>query len=298
MIENIQNKTALDSSLNFEVYNSIIQHCKANGKDIKIKPFSRTPFHTVLLHNSREDLVNKLLNKNLVTPSNKDIKTFQERPNKMSSFHSRPQKKKCSPSSFNVLSCLKFSYSKVGPKDFRGLMQLGKGSFGEVYLAEMLSTKEMFAIKVLRKEKVLSNNLVRYAFTERNIMMNITHPFIVKLHHSFQTPEKLVFVMEYCPGGDLGTHIAKEKSFSEEKAKFYLAEVVLALEELHKHGIIFRDLKPDNVVLDADGHAKLTDFGLSKEGAIEGQLTKSFCGSVAYLSPEMLRRTGHSKAVD
>jgi len=129
-------------------------------------------------------------------------------------------------------------------------------------------------------------------------MLNISHPFIVKLHGSFQTPEKLCFVMEYCPGGDLGTHIARERRFPLDKAKFYLCEVILALEELHKNEIIFRDLKPENVILDNEGHAKLTDFGLSKEGMIEGQLAKSFCGSVAYLAPEMLRRVGHTKAVD
>jgi serine/threonine protein kinase len=90
----------------------------------------------------------------------------------------------------------------------------------------------------------------------------------------------------------------REKKFSEEKAKFYLIEVLLALQELHKNGIIFRDLKPDNVVLDSDGHARLTDFGLSKEGLGDEQLARSFCGSIAYLAPEMIRRAGHTRSVD
>ena len=135
--------------------------------------------------------------------------------------------------------------------------------------------------------------------TERNVLGISNHPFIVKLHYAFQTPEKLFLILDYCPGGDLGEHLQREKRFSEEKARFYLAEVLLALEDLHKRDIIFRDLKPDNIVIDAEGHAKLTDFGLSKEGVLNpSEGARSFCGSVAYLAPEMLRRTGHGKAVD
>ena len=119
--------------------------------------------------------------------------------------------------------------------------------------------------------------------------------------------------MDYCPGGDLGEHLQKERRsdfypfqfqynfirFSEDKARFYLAEIILALEDLHKRDIIFRDLKPDNIVLDANGHAMLTDFGLSKEGVLDQvNGARSFCGSVAYLAPEMLKRVGHGKAVD
>ena len=104
--------------------------------------------------------------------------------------------------------------------------------------------------------------------------------------------------MEYCPNGDLAKHLLFEKRFSEEKAKFYICEVLLALENLHQRDIIFRDLKPDNVVLDSQGHAKLTDFGLSKEGINDNVITNSFCGSIAYLAPEMLKKQGHGKAVD
>jgi serine/threonine protein kinase len=158
-------------------------------------------------------------------------------------------------------------------------------------------------MKILNKERIFGNkhiesNLVRYAYTERNILCSIQHPFIVQLNFAFQTPEKLALVMDYCAGGDLGHQLAKDKKFTENKARFYICEILLALEELHKHGIIFRDLKPENVVLDSQGHAHLTDFGLSKEGIYGTQITKSFCGSVAYLAPEMLRRKGHDKSVD
>jgi protein-serine/threonine kinase len=129
-------------------------------------------------------------------------------------------------------------------------------------------------------------------------MASINSPFIVRLHSSFQTTDKLVLVMDYCNGGNLEHHIVREGKFSEEEALFYIPEIVLALEELHKHDIIFRDLKPENVVLDSEGHAKLTDFGLAKMNMRRGQLTQSFCGSVAYMAPEVLKRQGHDKAVD
>ena len=186
----------------------------------------------------------------------------------------------------------------LGPEDFEGLGILGKGSFGEVFLVRDLRNNKMYAMKILRKDKVLGSNIVRYAFTERNIMSGINHPFIVKLHYAFQTKEKLAFVMDYCPGGDLSYYINREGTFTEDRARIYICEILLALEELHNNGIIFRDLKPENVVLDADGHAKLTDFGLSKEGVRDGQLTRSFCGSIAYLAPEMIKRQGHNKNVD
>lgn len=118
------------------------------------------------------------------------------------------------------------------------------------------------------------------------------------LNYAFQTRDKLFLILEYCPGGDLGKVLEQEKRFDEARARIYLAEILLALEDLHKRDIIFRDLKPDNVVLDTEGHALLTDFGLSKEGVLDNQAANSFCGSVAYLAPEMLKRSGHGKSVD
>ena len=153
-------------------------------------------------------------------------------------------------------------------------------------------------MKVLNKSKIMGQNLIRYAKTERNVLSYTKHPFIVGLNYAFQTNEKLFLILDYCPGWDLGRVIQKERRFTEERARIYIAEVITALEDLHKRDIIFRDLKPDNVVLDAEGHALLTDFGLSKEGVLDNQAAKSFCGSVAYLAPEMLKRSGHGKSVD
>jgi serine/threonine protein kinase len=192
--------------------------------------------------------------------------------------------------------------SEIAPsfsfRDFEAIQILGRGSFGEVFLVEMRSNGQKFAIKVLRKDKIVGQNLVKYAMAERNVLSYIHHPFIVGLNFAFQSTEKLYLVLDYCPGGNLTSYIIRQRFFSESIAKFYLCELVLALEELHRHGIIYRDLKPDNVVIDSEGHALLTDFGLSKEGIIDNVSAKSFCGSVAYLAPEILKRKGHGKAVD
>ena len=190
------------------------------------------------------------------------------------------------------------SMEKISPTNFICLAQLGKGSFGEVYLVQKLNTEEKYAMKVLSKDRIMSQNLLKYAIAERNVLSTSNHPFIVKLSYAFQTSSRLFLVIEYCPNGDLSKHLVFEKRFKEERAKFYLCEVLLALEDLHKRDIIFRDLKPDNVVLDKDGHCKLTDFGLSKEGVGRDIYAQSFCGSIAYLAPEMLKKKGHTKAVD
>jgi hypothetical protein len=167
---------------------------------------------------------------------------------------------------------------RIGPSSFICHALLGKGSFGEVYLVEKRNTGILYAMKVLSKDKVTGQNLVKYAMTERNVLSITNHPFIVKLNYAFQTADKLFLILDYCPGGDLAEHLARENRFKEDRAKIYLCEIILALEDLHKRDIIFRDLKPDNVVLDMEGHALLTDFGLSKEGVYDSRSAKSFCG--------------------
>lgn len=196
------------------------------------------------------------------------------------------------------LDSFSIEHDVAGPALFNPIGRLGRGSFGEVYLVEKLPEGDFYAMKILHKRKIMGQNLVRYARTERDVLSYFQHPFIVSIKYAFQTPEKLYMILEYCPGGDLGSVLKREKKLSEERAKLYLTEIILALEALHKKDIIFRDLKPDNVVLDADGHAMLTDFGLSKEGVNNNSSAKSFCGSVAYLAPEVLRRQGHGKSVD
>jgi len=136
----------------------------------------------------------------------------------------------------------------------------------------------------------MGNNLVKYAKTERNVLTYTAHPFIVGLKYAFQTPEKLFLLLDYAAGGNMSRALHKDKRFPEERARMYLGEILLAIEDLHKRDIIYRDLKPDNIVFDSEGHALLTDFGLAKEGINEDAPTKSFCGSPAYLAPEMLKR--------
>jgi serine/threonine protein kinase len=186
-----------------------------------------------------------------------------------------------------------------GQDNFLPLKKLGSGSFGDVYLVRDKNSGKLYAMKALSKRKILGQNLVRYAKTERDVLSYMRHPFIVNLNYAFQTKTKLFLILDFCPGGDLGKIISQERRFTEDRARLYIAEILLAIKDLHKRDIIYRDLKPDNVVLDDDGHALLTDFGLSKEGVLEvNKGAKSFCGSIAYLAPEMLRRVGHGKSVD
>lgn len=185
-------------------------------------------------------------------------------------------------------------------KDFIIHSIIGRGSFGDVYLVQRrYNSKRLYAMKVLDKGRIKKDNLSRYVSTERKVMALIKHPFITRLKFAFQNDSFLFLVMDYYPGGNLAEHLKKQGCFSEEKSKIYTAEILLAIEELHKRDIIYRDLKPENVVLDEKGHALLIDFGLSKEGVTRSiSETKSFCGSCAYLAPEMLHKKGHGKALD
>lgn len=144
----------------------------------------------------------------------------------------------------------------------------------------------------------MGRNLLRYTMTERNILSFVRHPFIVSLYYAFQTPRQLVLILQFCSGGNLQRLISRESGLNEPVARLFTAEILLALEHLHERRIVFRDLKPGNIVHDDRGHAMLTDFGLSKEGVAGFRGARSFCGSVAYLAPEIVRRQEHGHAVD
>ena len=131
---------------------------------------------------------------------------------------------------------------------------------------------------------------------ERDILASIKNPFIVQLHFAFQTSDKLFFVMEFLNGGELFFHLRKEGKFSEDRTRFYAAEILLGIECLHEHGVVYRDLKPENVMLDSEGHVKLTDFGLAKKEI--NDKTYTFCGTPEYLAPEIITGAGHNKCVD
>eukprot|EP00743_Colponemidia_sp_Colp-15_P001355 GILK01001485.1.p1 GENE.GILK01001485.1~~GILK01001485.1.p1 ORF type:complete len:358 (+),score=61.05 GILK01001485.1:21-1094(+) len=187
---------------------------------------------------------------------------------------------------------------RVSLDDFVLLKVIGKGSYGKVMQVRKKDTGQIFAMKMLRKENIVKRNQVEHTKTERNVLEYVAHPFIVNLRYAFQTSKKLYFVLDYCPGGELFFHLSRAGRFTEERTKFYAAEITLAIEHLHKLNIVYRDLKPENVLLDADGHVRLTDFGLSKEGIEDNESAHSFCGTPEYLAPEILNRVGHGKAVD
>lgn len=151
---------------------------------------------------------------------------------------------------------------------------------GKVFLVNELETNTMYALKVLKKDNIIKRNQVEHTKTERSVLGYVQHPFIVGMNMAFQSKEKLYFVLDYCAGGELFFHLGKEGKFQEPRARFYAAEIILAISYVHSLGIIYRDLKPENVLLDSHGHIRLTDFGLSKEGISNSSSgANSFCGT-------------------
>ncbi|XP_042319901.1 serine/threonine-protein kinase Sgk2-like isoform X2 [Sceloporus undulatus] len=166
------------------------------------------------------------------------------------------------------------------PTDFDFLKIIGKGSFGKVLLAKRKSDGRFYAVKVLQKKSILKKKEQNHIMAERNVLLkNVKHPFLVGLHYSFQTREKLYFVLDYVNGGELFFHLQRERCFREPRARFYAAEMVSAVGYLHSLNIIYRDLKPENILLDCQGHIVLTDFGLCKEGMEPEETTSTFCGT-------------------
>jgi serum/glucocorticoid-regulated kinase 2 len=176
---------------------------------------------------------------------------------------------------------------------------VGKGSFGKVFLVREKETSTLYAMKVLKKDYIIRKNQVEHTKTERNVLGYVHHPFIVGLNMAFQTADKLFFVLDYCAGGELFFHLGRMGRFPEVQARFYTAQITLAIEYVHGLDIIYRDLKPENVLLDHRGNVRLTDFGLSKEGVSDDSSgANSFCGTPEYIAPEVLLRQGHGRAVD
>ncbi|OXG23502.1 protein kinase A [Cryptococcus neoformans Tu401-1] len=179
--------------------------------------------------------------------------------------------------------------------DFLIERTLGTGSFGRVHLVRSRHNGRFYAVKVLNKEKVIKMKQVEHTNSEREMLVRVRHPFLVNLWGTFQDVNNLYMVMDFVAGGELFSLLRKSQRFPNSVAKFYAAEVALALDYLHSLDIIYRDLKPENLLLGADGHVKVTDFGFAK---YVPDITWTLCGTPDYLAPEVVQSKGYNKSVD
>ncbi|OHT08265.1 AGC family protein kinase [Tritrichomonas foetus] len=194
-------------------------------------------------------------------------------------------------------SCTFKNYPKLTMDDFDIISVIGRGYYGKVMLCKRKDTGELYAIKTIHKNRLVSNNKVYTVLSERNILVKSHHPFIVELKYAFQTDTKFYLVLEYVPGGELFTHVREAKKLTFDEARLYIAEIALAIDYLHSIGIVYRDLKTENILLASDGHIKLTDFGLSKDISFL-ETTTTFCGTIEYIAPEIIRREQYTYMVD
>jgi tRNA A-37 threonylcarbamoyl transferase component Bud32 len=190
---------------------------------------------------------------------------------------------------------------KLTVADFDLLKIVGKGAFGKVMLVRKKNSADegkVYAMKVLRKDVIAAKGQIEHTKSERDILFEVRHPYIVRLRYAFQSDDKLYLVTDYYNGGTLFYHLRKSRHFTEERAKFYAAQLLSALDHLHKLNIIYRDLKLENVLMDHQGHLALTDFGLSKQNIdVTGGAT-TFCGTAEYIAPELLKGQKYGAAVD
>lgn len=203
----------------------------------------------------------------------------------------------------NAVSKTKQNLSVITLDDFEFLKVLGKGTFGKVILCKEKRTDRLYAIKILKKEVLIAKEEVTHTYTENRVLQRCKHPFLTQMIYTFQTTDRLCFVMEFASGGDLYFLLNREvqtkrAGFSEDRTRFYGAEITLALGYLHANNIVYRDLKLENLLLDKEGHIKIADFGLCKEDIAFGDKTGTFCGTPEYLAPEVLEENDYGRAVD
>ena len=188
--------------------------------------------------------------------------------------------------------------NEVTWNDFELISIIGRGTFGKVYLVKNKLCEKYYAMKVIRKDVVIQYESVHSLQVEKLILNQVNHPFIIGMDYVFQKAYRIYFIMQFIQGGELFKHLSEQKRFSEEKTRFYAAQIALALGYLHESNIIYRDLKPENILLNDDGYIMLADFGLAKIVQADGEDPNSFCGTPEYLSPEMIVGSGHDKTLD
>ena len=185
--------------------------------------------------------------------------------------------------------------------DFQPLKLIGKGSFGKVILVKYINNNKIYAMKILKKEEIIKRNQITHTKTERFLLEKLDHPFIAKLKFAFQDSKHLYIITEFLQGGELYFHLKSRNNFKESTTKFYMAQIFLAIDYMHKNGYIYRDLKPENVLLDKKGYIKLTDFGLSKMVLNEDNLNNSrntICGTLEYMAPEIIKGIPYGLSAD
>ena len=186
--------------------------------------------------------------------------------------------------------------NNINRNNFKFLCVIGKGGFGRVWKIQSKKSKKVFALKEMSKLKIIDKKSEKSINTEREFLSRLNHPFIVNMHYAFQDKDNLYLVMDMLSGGDLRYHVSRYRKFSEEQTRFFIANMVYALQYIHSHNVIHRDIKPENLVLDEKGYVRITDFGIAKENMPDNSSETS--GTPGYMAPEVMKAKNHSFPVD
>ena len=250
----------------------------------------------VILGNNTNNNIN--INNNYLNDNNEsNIKNITQKINTLNFVNNLKTSNIKEKSRHNTIFSKDKGIKKVSLNDFKILKVLGRGTFGKVCLVQYKSTKKYYAMKIMKKNTILEHDQVSHTLLEKQILQNLNYQFLVGMVFCFQTQERIYFVMNFIRGGELFNHLHKCKHFPEEETKFYCAIIGLALEYLHTHGIVYRDIKPDNILIDEDGYLKLADFGMAKM-LKDQEKAFSLCGTPEYFAPEIITREGHNKSAD
>lgn len=185
---------------------------------------------------------------------------------------------------------------EVSKKFFNVLNPIGKGGFGKVWKVETKKTRQIFAMKEMSKVKIINKKSVTSVMNEKEFLAKLTHPFLVNMTYAFQDREHLYLIMDYLDGGDLRYHLGNRRFFNERETKFFVSNILIGLEYMHRNKIIHRDIKPENLVLDSQGYLRITDLGISRE--FRQNNSNDTSGTPGYMAPEVMSRKEHSYAVD